>query len=359
MPTDSTPRMIDIEATPGFTAWLRQAGASLAFTSYRSGEIFTIGVAPGGELTATNCGLERCMGLGVGPNGLWVASAFQLWRFENILPEGTTHNGHDALFLPLNAHTTGEIDVHDIAELNDGRPVFVATRFNCLAGLAAGHSFEAFWMPPFIDQLIAEDRCHLNGLALRDGRPFAVTAVANTSTSGAWREHRRDGGLLIGVDSGEVMGSGLSMPHSPRWYNGRIWLHQSGTGEFGFIDPDSCRFEPVCFLPGFLRGLAFLERWALVGVSRPRTDSGFDGLPLQDRLAREGRNADCALYIIDLENGSVLHRVAIGPDVDEIYDVALLPRTKNPCVVKVGGDDIRYLLRPLDVRSDRRRPTGG
>ena len=43
------------------------------------------------------------------------------------------------------------------------------TLFSCLAGLDSRYSFVPRWRPPFISALAAEDRCHLNGLAMVDG----------------------------------------------------------------------------------------------------------------------------------------------------------------------------------------------
>jgi hypothetical protein len=152
------------------------------------------------------------MGLGTGPEGtLWMSSLYQLWRFENFLEPGATRDGHDAVYVPVTGHTTGDVGIHDIGTDAAGQPIFVVTRFNYLATLSERASFEPIWRPPFIDRLAAEDRCHLNGLAIKDGRPAFVTCVARTNVAEGWREHRRSGGLLIDVASGEIVASGLSM----------------------------------------------------------------------------------------------------------------------------------------------------
>ncbi len=79
--------------------------------------------------------------------------------------------GPDRHYVPRVAHTTGDLDVHDIGVMADGRIVFVNTLFSCLATLSPTHGFRVFWKPPFISKLAAEDRCHLNGLAMKDGAP--------------------------------------------------------------------------------------------------------------------------------------------------------------------------------------------
>lgn len=339
---------IDLEASPGFSAWLYDLSASLVFTSYRKGELIALGVDPTGKLSASTCGLERCMGLGVGNARLWVASAHQLWRFQNFVPPGAVHEGFDAVFVPLNAHTTGAVDVHDIAEDSDGNPIFATPRFNCLGRLSPDHSFEAVWKPPFIDTLIAEDRCHLNGLAMKDGKPGYVTCVATTNESGGWRQHRNNGGVVIDVQTGDTLCAGLSMPHSPRVWDGKLWLHQSGLGEFGFIDLNTGKFEAICKFPGFVRGLSFHDRYAVVGVSLPRANSGFEDLQISDQMAKNGVTPECAIYVIDMAAGKVVHQVKIGPNVDEIYDVAFLPGVRNPKFVRHQSDEIKYFIRPLE-----------
>jgi uncharacterized protein (TIGR03032 family) len=341
-----TAQTIDMAASPGLAAWLGDRGVALAFTSYQAGKLIALGCGPDGRLTATDCGLERCMGLGTGKHRLWAASAHQLWRFDDILEPGQLHDGHDAVFLPTRAVLTGAVDIHDISERADGAPVFVVPRFNCLATLAEAHSFEVLWRPPFISGIVAEDRCHLNGLAMMEGVPRFVTALAATDESGGWREHKRDGGVLMDVTSAEIVATGLSMPHSPRLHQGDLWLHQSGTGEFGRVDLDRGRFEAVATLPGLPRGLAFLDRWAVVGVSKPRSESGFGDLPLGERLDRCGEAPRCAILVIDLMSGRIEHAVDIGPDVDEIYDVALLEGTRTPRLVDPGSDEAKYFIRP-------------
>lgn len=345
LPAPGAPR-IDMAATPGFAAFLARVGASLIFTSYRRGEAIALGSDARGTLAASATALPRCMGLGVGPNRFWIASEQQLWRFQNFLPPGASHAGHDAVFMPLVARTTGAVDLHDVAEDEAGRAVFASPRYNCLGRACDDHSFEALWRPPFIDALIAEDRCHLNGLAMRDGRARYATCVATTNQSGGWREQREAGGVVIDVATNDIVCAGLSMPHSPRWHDGRLWLLQSGTGEFGHVDLAAGRFEAVCRLPGFARGLSFHAGHAAVGVSLPRHDSGFGGLALEQRLARDGSAPECAVFIVDTATGGIVHKIAIGPDVEEIYDVAFLPGLRNPLLIRQDSDEMRYFIRP-------------
>ena len=332
-----------------FTAWLHERRASLVFTTYQAGKVFAIGLKPDGKLWVFERTFPRAMGLAADASGFFMTSLFQIVRFENFLSPGETHEGQDALYAPLKFHTTGDIDVHDMIVGADGAPIFAATLFNCLATIDERHSFKPLWKPPFIDRLAAEDRCHLNGLAGEKGRPRYATAVAESNIAEGWRNHRRLGGVVIDVASGEVVARGLSMPHSPRLYNGALLLLNAGTGELGRIDLASGRFEPIAFCPGFLRGLAVIDHYAVVGLSRPRENKTFEGLVLNERLAREGVEASCALKVVDLRTGDVAHSMTIEGVVQELYDVAVLPGVVRPGLVGLKTEEIRLRVRPAPL----------
>ncbi|MFK7751337.1 MAG: TIGR03032 family protein [Sedimentitalea sp.] len=337
---------LQVFESEGFAPWLAANNASLSFTTYQAGKIVFVGANAQNRISIFERSFPRCMGLGPVGNTIWMSSLFQLWRMENFLDPGKMVDGYDAVFVPVNGHTTGEIDVHDIAQGPDGRPVFVATRVNCIATLDDRHSFVPIWKPPFIDKIIAEDRCHLNGAAFVDGAAQFVTCVAMTNVQRGWSDRRRDGGTVLSVPSGEIVVTGLSMPHSPRLYDGKLWLIQSGTGEFGYVDQDAGRFVPVCDLPGFSRGLAFLDGHAVIGVSRPRKDKTFEGLELDNRLGARGQDPICAILAVNLETGKISHMLQMKGAVQELYDVAVLPGIRRPMALGFMADDIRYSLRP-------------
>lgn len=340
---------LEVLESEGFSQFLLDSGASLAFTTYQAGKILFVGVNKAGRVSIFERSFPRCMGLGPAGDTIWMSSLFQLWRLENFLPKGQMHKGYDAVFVPVMGHTTGEIDVHDICEGPDGRPLFVGTRVNCLATLDARNSFAPVWKPPFIDTIVAEDRCHLNGAAFVDGRARFVTCVAMTNTRRGWSDRRRDGGVVLSVPDGEPVVTGLSMPHSPRLHEGRLWMIQSGTGEFGWVDRDRGRFEPVCDLPGFARGLGFLNGHAIIGVSRPRKDKTFQGLELDDRLQARGQEPICAILAVDLASGRIAHSLQLKGAVQELYDVCVLPGLRRPMALGFMSDDIRFTLRPAPM----------
>jgi uncharacterized protein (TIGR03032 family) len=341
--TTPTPPL-EISASRQFTAWLAETRLSFAFTTYQIGKLFFVGLKPDGRLSLFERTFNRCMGLCVHGNSLYLGSLYQLWRFENLLEPGSTQDGYDRLYLPQVGYTTGDVDAHDLGVDRNGRLIFVNTLFSCLATISEAHSFLPIWKPPFISKLAAEDRCHLNGLAMRDGEPAFVTAVSRSDAADGWRDRRRDGGVLIDVASSEIVLAGLSMPHSPRWHEGRLWLLNSGTGEFGYVDLAAGRFEPVCFCPGYLRGLSFVGPYALVGLSKPRHNKTFSGLDLDERLKAREVEPRCGIQVIDLRSGDVVHWLRLDGMVEELYDVAALPGAQRPMALGFKTDEIRRVL---------------
>ena len=233
---------------------------------------------------------------------------------------------------------------HDVGFGADGRPLFVNTLFSCIASVSDSHSFKPVWKPKFVSRLAAEDRCHLNGMALEHGCPRFVTAVSRSDVSDGWRDRRVDGGIVIDVESGEVVVEGLSMPHSPRLHQGRLWLLNSGAGEFGYIDLDNGRLEPVAFCPGYARGLAFVGNYAIIGLSLARGNRTFAGLPLDRALQERDTAPRCGLAIIDLEKGDMVGWVRIEGVVSELYDVGVLPNVRRPSLIGFKSDEVRYVI---------------
>lgn len=338
--------VFSLTTSRGFAEFLSSTGGSLAFTAYQSGKVFFLGVKSSGALAVFERSFPRCMGLAVTADArsFIMATQVQLYRFDNVLPKGEMQGDFDAVYGPHQTWITGDIDIHDVGIGTDGRPVFANTLFNCLATTSEGYSFRPLWQPPFISRLVPEDRCHLNGLAMDKGVPRYVTCVSRSDVSDGWRDRRVDGGVVVDVATSEIVASGLSMPHSPRLHNGRLWLLNSGTGEFGCIDSADGRFSPVTFCPGYARGLAFVGNHAVVGLSRARENSTFGGLPLEAALKAHDVTARCGLLVINLESGAITDWVRIEGVIDELFDVAALPGIRNPSAIGLKGTEIQRVL---------------
>jgi uncharacterized protein (TIGR03032 family) len=350
-PAGGRPAGAKITCSRGFAAWLRAHNLSLGFTSYQSGRLYLVGRNGAGGVSFHERFFQRAMGLWGSPQRLLLATMFQVWRFENVLNPGEVYRlqergkpqDYDRHYVPRFATTTGDVDAHEINIMGDGRIIFVNTSYSCLALLSPVHSFKPYWKPPFISRLAAEDRCHLNGVAMRDGAPAFVTAVSRSDVVNGWRERRAEGGAIIDVASNEVVTEKLSMPHSPRWHDGALWVLNSGTGHLGKIDARSGAFEPVAFCPGFLRGLAFHAGHAFVGLSLPR-DGSFSGLQLDEELKKRDAEPWCGVQIVNLATGDIVQWIRLEGEVTELFDLCVLPGIKRPMSTGILSDDIHRLV---------------
>lgn len=327
-----------------FGSWLAEQKVNLAFTTYQAGKLFFLGLGPEGRLSVFNRTLERCMGLAYADDMLHVSSLYQIYTFVDATRAQQIDVGYDSVFVPQLSRFTGDVDAHDLAIGADGDLLFANTLFSCVAAASLTHSFRPVWKPPFIDRLAAEDRCHLNGMALKDGKPKYVTAVGESNVADGWRDHRASGGIVMDCESDEIVATGFSMPHSPRWHDDALWVHDSGSGMFGKLDIDTGKFESVAFCPGYLRGLDFVGNFAIVGVSKQRENRTFSGLALDDNLEKNKVEPRCGLYVVDLRSGDLVHWVRIEGVVQELFDVVVLPDRTNTAAIGFRSDEIRRVI---------------
>ena len=337
---------LEINATRHFTTWMAEQKASLMFTTYQTGKLFSLGLQADGRLSVFERTLARCMGLYATEDAqtVYLSTLYQIWRYERATEAGQAYAGYDGLYIPQSSSVTGDLDVHDIVLNKKNELIFVNTLFSCLAKASDKHSFIPFWKPPFISKLAAEDRCHLNGLAMRSGKPKYVTSVSTADVNNGWRDRRWEGGAVMDIEKDEIIAEGLSMPHSPRWYKKKLWVLNSGTGEFGYINIKKGVFDAVAFCPGYLRGMTFINDYAIVGMSQPRDNITFNDLPLQENLKDKNAEPRCGLQVIDLNSGDVVHSVRIEGIVAELYDVVVLPNVIRPMTLGFKSDEIQHIL---------------
>ena len=350
--------------TTSFPNILAEAVASVLVTTYQAGKLVILR-NDGGVLNTHFRNFPKPMGLAVDRGKLAIGTTHEIHEFHNVpavcpklgnvadeLPapshsrgglgrgavSGTHSNAahdqrdqipkHDACFMPRRTHTTGDVQIHEMAWVGD-ELWFANTAFSCLSTRSEANSFEVRWRPRFVKKLLPGDCCHLNGLATRDGRVRYVTALGETSEPGAWRQNKRDGGVLIDVASNEVIARSLSMPHSPRWHRNRLWLLESGQGSLGTVDLATGRYEPIAQLPGFTRGLSFLGPLAFVGLSQVRESATFSDFPLVERL----QERTCGVWVINIETGATVAFVRFEDAVQEIFTVEVLPGTRYPDLI--------------------------
>jgi uncharacterized protein (TIGR03032 family) len=337
---------IEIRISDGFEAWLSARATSLVF-AMPPAKLCLVGLDGDGELSVFERTFDKCMGIAhVDTQTLYLGTRHHVWRLENsLLPGELTADGYDRRFVPLHCSNTGYLNTHDLAVEHGGRVLLVNTRFGCLAEPSETHHFAPVWWPPFLPGPWPNDRCHLNGLAIRDGAAAFVTSVSRTHEVDSWRRHRRDGGTVTDVVSGEVVATGLSMPHSPRWHDGRLWVANAGSGELGTIDPHAGAFEPVTFAPGFVRGLCFVGDYAVVGSSKPRHGDLYSGLALDDRLEAGGLEPRLGLFVVDLRSGEIVEWLLVDGPFREIFEVVALPGVRRPQSVGLLSDEIQTAIR--------------
>jgi uncharacterized protein (TIGR03032 family) len=344
VPAEPADQAAAYSMSPGFVPFLRRSKVSVALTSYQSGRLYLLGLNREGGLNVDERPFQKAMGLAVEGQTLVLATHFQIHRFGNTLKAGELINNHfDACYVPRVSYNTGVLDAHDVGLLKSGEVIFVNTRFNCLATPSGSYSFAPLWKPPFISGIVDEDRCHLNGMAMLNGEPRYVTAASRSNTIDGWRDRRADGGVAIDVRTGQIVCSGLSMPHSPRLYRDRLWVLNSGAGELGWIDLEDNSFRTLAFCPGFVRGLAFHDRYAFVGLSKPRYQR-FEGLALDARLIEADSEPWCGVQVIDLETGACVEWFRIDGAVAEIFDVGVIAGVASPMSLGFDSGDIGALI---------------
>ncbi|MBN1588419.1 MAG: TIGR03032 family protein [Pirellulales bacterium] len=346
-PTSPSPIQIECNASEAFRAWLAQAGGAVVLTTYQAGKVAVIGW-DGRQVTLLMREFDKPLGMAVRGDRMVLATRHDVWFFANARLLAHDYRAdqlgrYDALYLPRATYHTGDLHTHDVALGRDG-VVLVNTRFSCLAKLSEEHNFTPLWKPSFVTDLVPEDRCHLNGVAMVDERPKYVTALGTTDAPGAWREKKATGGVVIDIDTDEIVAHGLAMPHSPRWHDGQLWALNSGKGELLSIDPADGHAEVRCRLTGYLRGLAFVGHHALVGMCRIREKHIFGGLPVQERCS----TLLCGLAVVDLRNGAEVGTFEFTSGCEELYDVHFLPGKNRPMILNLDKKAARAAMTDPD-----------
>lgn len=319
---------------------LTQLGISLAISTYQAGKIILVR-AENGIITTEFQNFDKPMGIAVHKDRLTIGGQNSVWYYQNMpeLDAGFSPEGdYDTSYLPRKIHITGDIDIHEMAWGQAGLWV-VNTKFGSLCTLDSNHNFTPHWRPHFLTASSPEDRCHLNGLAMGNGQPKYVTALGETNTAGGWRNNKRDGGIVMDVETNHILARGLSMPHSPRLYNGKLWLLESGEGRLGWYDPNGLTnggyayntLETVAKLPGFTRGLDFAGSLAFIGLSQVRNSAVFSGIPLMERTEERASG----VWVVDIYTGETVAFLRFEGDIQEIFAVQVL-RTSTPQILEVA-----------------------
>jgi uncharacterized protein (TIGR03032 family) len=314
--------------TSNLPALFDQLGISLIVSTYQAGKAIVVR-NDNGALNTHFRTFAKPMGIAADNSRLTIGGANTVWEYRNmpaVAQKLEPVGKHDSCYLPRRIHVTGDIDIHELAWDGNNDLWAVNTRFCCLCTFDADHSFSPRWRPPFVSGLAPEDRCHLNGIAMVDGRPKYVTALGETDTPGGWRANKAKGGILMDVESNKILLDGLSMPHSPRWYQGTLWVLESGEGSLAAVDLDRGTWQTVAQVPGFTRGIDFVGPLAFIGLSQVRESAVFSGIPLVKRL----RERTCGVWVVNIETGKTLGFLRFESGVQEIFAVQVLRGMRFP-----------------------------
>lgn len=337
------PEVVDIPLqsvhTTSLPEVLDQLNISVLISTYQAGKLIVVR-SEGGSVNTHFRNFQVPMGLALRGNRLAIGTKNHVWEYYNqadVAPKlDKAARVHDACYLPRSSHLTGHIQIHEMGFAGEELWI-VNTRFSCLCTLSFDCSFVPRWRPSFVSKLAMEDRCHLNGLGIRDGRVQYVTALGTTDTAAGWRPDKAKGGVLIDVPSNTILASGLSMPHSPRWHNNRLWVCESGAGSLSVVNEFNGKLEHIALMPGFTRGLDFYGPYAFIGLSQVRESAVFSGIPITDRLQPDERM--CGMWVVDTRNGQTIAFLRFESGVQEIFAVQVLPGQAFPEILTEGVKD--------------------
>jgi uncharacterized protein (TIGR03032 family) len=311
-------------------------------TTYQAGKLIVIGSKDGEKLHQTPLSLSKPMGIALNGKRLAIACLDEILIFsaEENIQEVLNKDGssYDKVFAHRATYHTGILDVHDL-EFGEGVIWGVNTLTSCLSIYDIGFSFRPKWKPPFIDAIVPEDRCHLNGMTLLNNMPRYVTALSKTNVEKGWRIDKMKTGLLMSVPDGEVILDGLAMPHSPRIYNNLLYFLESGNGNLVVVDPDTKAYEVIFNFGCFVRGLSFIGNVAVIGKSKIRETSG----DFNDLKVKEG-SVFAGLIFFDIEKKQIIGGINYTNSVEEIFDIKVLENSINPAVIASNIDSTKNIV---------------
>jgi uncharacterized protein (TIGR03032 family) len=331
--------------TPQVPELLQQLGGTLAISTYQAGKLILLSAPDEQKLIQLPRSFQKPMGIAEDPERdhlaiackdsvITFASSTELAQHYPKAPDK-----YDAMYFPRMTYHTGALDIHDLNYGKDGKLYGVNTLFSCLVELDENYNFTPYWQPTFIDRLTSEDRCHLNGMAMEDGKPKYATSFSQTNTAKGWRPNVTTTGTIFDVESSEVLATGLAMPHSPKIYNSKLYVLLSATGELVEIDRQNGQKTVVTKVGGFVRGMALAGDYLFIGLSKLRKNSStFAKLDFAEKANESG------IVIVNLPTGATVGKINYLSSVDEIYDVHFLKGKRRPNILNTLTEDHQSAL---------------
>jgi len=324
--------------SPQLPELLQQLNCTIALSTYQAGKVVLLSAKDENTLVQLPRNFNRPMGIAENEatQQLAVASKDEVTVFSNSTSLAAAYpsapNKFDALYMPRLTYHTGAVDIHDLSFGNDGLYA-VNTLFSSIVKIDEHYSFSPVWKPPFVDAFVSEDRCHLNGMAMQQGQPKYVSAFGEGNTYQSWRETLLSSGVIYDVDSNERVVGGLAMPHSPRVFDGSLYVLLSATGELVKVDVASGKRTTVVKIEGFVRGMAKCQDYLFVGLSKLRKNSStFAKLPFSEKANKAG------VVVVHLPTGAIAGQLIYRSSVDEIYDIHILNGKNRPNILSTIND---------------------
>jgi uncharacterized protein (TIGR03032 family) len=331
-----------IKFDSNFPSILFELGISIVFSTYQAGKLMSLGSLDGDRLHQIPISFKKPMGIAIKEDNIAVACLDEIEVFgrNNFIVEHKSLNDKqfDAFFISRITYNTSSLDIHDL-DFGQNKIWGVNTMFSCLVTFDMSSNFVFKWKPSFINEIVPEDRCHLNGMAMRDDLPRFVTALSKTNHKDGWRSDIMNSGVLLEVPSSTIILEGLSMPHSPRFYNNELYLLTSGNGQLIKVDVTNKTYELIYDFGKFVRGLTFIDKYAFVGTSKIRESSKtFNGLDVKENSKHAG------IIIFDMKQKKVVGELSYINTIDEIFDVQILSKTLKPAIINKQDERSKQVI---------------
>ena len=216
--------------SPQVPELLLKLNCTIAISTYQAGKLVFISAKDEDSLSQLPRNFNKAMGIAEDFENqkLAVACKDEVILFKNSSELANYYpnapNKYDALYMPRITFHTGAVDIHDLSFGLNGEIYAVNTLFSCIIKLDENYSFTPIWSPPQIDKITSEDRCHLNGMAMLNGKPKYATAFNNGNTPQSWRENITRSGVIYDIEKNKIICSGLPMPHTPRIFNNELYV---------------------------------------------------------------------------------------------------------------------------------------
>ena len=321
---------------------LQRLNCSIAITTYQAGKLVLISAQDENTLIQLPRTFDKPMGIAEdkGQDKIAIACKEEVIVFANSPDLAKFYPNapgkYDALYMPRVTYHTGQLDIHDLNFGENNSLFAVNTSFSCIVKIDDNYNFTPFWKPLFIDAIASEDRCHLNGMAMLNGKPKYVTAFNQGNTHQSWRENVTKTGILIDVETNEIILENLAMPHSPRIFNNQLYVPLSATGELIRVNTEERSYEVVVKLDGFVRGMDVYKDYLFIGLSKLRQNSStFAKLDFAEAANEAG------IMIVHLPTAAIAGKITYQTSLDEIYDVHILGEKTRPNVLNTIRPDYK------------------